>query len=292
MSGRNLFAGAWRKGVFLSPDKGDNWSVASTDLSGEVVWSLAAKPACGGSGDTNIFAGCGTGGVFLSTNTGASWGRVDSGLTGTEVHCLAAIDTIIFVGTWGNGVFRSTNDGTRWEEASDGLTNLEIVSFIVDGANLFAGTSGGVFLSTDYGATWTQVNDGLRNTAVQSLASTSTLLFAGTTKASVWSRPLSEMANSVISPSGLHPTAFSLGQNYPNPFNPVTKIQFTIVDRQLTIVNVYDLMGREVATLVNEVKEPGTYAVQFDGSNLASGVYLYRLTAGSFVQTRKMIVVK
>jgi lysophospholipase L1-like esterase len=93
---------------------------------------------------------------------------------------------------------------------------------------------------------------------------------------------------------------FSLLQNYPNPFNATTKIQFTIVDRQLTIIKVYDLMGREVATVVNEVKEPGTHTVQFDGSGLASGVYLYRLTAqqvnggqaGAFVQTRRLLLLR
>jgi hypothetical protein len=88
------------------------------------------------------------------------------------------------------------------------------------------------------------------------------------------------------------PKIYSLEQNYPNPFNPKTKIQFTIVNRQLTIVTVYDVLGREVATLVNEVKGRGTHAVQFDGSNLASGVYFYRLTAGNFVQTRKLLLLR
>jgi hypothetical protein len=96
------------------------------------------------------------------------------------------------------------------------------------------------------------------------------------------------------------PMAFSLKQNYPNPFNPMTKIQFTIVDRQLTIVRVFDLVGREVATIVNEVKEPGTYTVQFDGSNLASGVYFYRLEtrpvdggqSKSFVGTKKLTILR
>jgi hypothetical protein len=91
---------------------------------------------------------------------------------------------------------------------------------------------------------------------------------------------------------GAVPLKVGLEQNYPNPFNSMTKIQLTIVDRQLTIVNVYDLVGREVARLVNEVKEPGTYTVQFDGSNLASGVYLYRLTGGPYVECRKMVLMK
>ena len=98
-----------------------------------------------------------------------------------------------------------------------------------------------------------------------------------------------------------------LDQNYPNPFNPTTEIQFTIINRRLTIVKVYDVLGRDVATLVNEVKEPGAYTVEFDGSNLASGVYLYRLQvrpldsaigrdsksgAGDFVQTRKLLLLR
>jgi hypothetical protein len=100
------------------------------------------------------------------------------------------------------------------------------------------------------------------------------------------------IVSSVNTPKNGTPLGFELLQNYPNPFNPTTKIQFTIVNRQLTIVKVFDLVGRKVATLVNEVKEPGTYTVQFDGSVLASGVYLYRLQAGDFVQMKRMLLVK
>ena len=88
------------------------------------------------------------------------------------------------------------------------------------------------------------------------------------------------------------PIDFALYQNYPNPFNPSTNIQFSIVQRQLTIVKVFDVLGRELATLVNEVKEPGTYTVQFNGSNLASGVYFYRLQAGSYVDTKKLVLLR
>jgi FG-GAP-like repeat/Secretion system C-terminal sorting domain/IPT/TIG domain/FG-GAP repeat len=112
-----------------------------------------------------------------------------------------------------------------------------------------------------------------------------------------WSGSVSLLRNTVM-PDAVPdigsriPTRFDLSQNYPNPFNPTTKIQFSIVHRQLTIVNVYDVLGREVATLVNEVKEPGTYTVRFSGSGLASGVYFYRLTAGSYLATHKMILMR
>ncbi|HMU43084.1 MAG TPA: T9SS type A sorting domain-containing protein, partial [Ignavibacteriaceae bacterium] len=85
---------------------------------------------------------------------------------------------------------------------------------------------------------------------------------------------------------------FQLSNNYPNPFNPTTKIRYSIPDRSEVILKVYDILGKEVASLVNEEKEPGYYTVDFDGSNLASGMYIYRITAGNFIETRKMILMK
>lgn len=87
---------------------------------------------------------------------------------------------------------------------------------------------------------------------------------------------------------------FSLSQNYPNPFNPSTKIKYTVGAQCIVPVQlkVFDMLGREVATLVNEEKEPGNYEVEFDGKNLSSGMYFFRLAASNFTQTRKMILEK
>ncbi len=88
------------------------------------------------------------------------------------------------------------------------------------------------------------------------------------------------------------PLTTALGQNYPNPFNPATHIQFSVTDLQLVTLKVYDVLGREVATLLNEQKSPGTYDVQWNASNMASGVYFYRLTAGNFIATKKLLLMK
>jgi photosystem II stability/assembly factor-like uncharacterized protein len=90
---------------------------------------------------------------------------------------------------------------------------------------------------------------------------------------------------------------YFLSQNYPNPFNPSTKIKFEIPDQNrndnaIVTLKIYDILGREIATLVNEEKPAGEYEVEFDGSNLTSGVYFYQLKAGSFVETRKMVLIK
>jgi hypothetical protein len=86
--------------------------------------------------------------------------------------------------------------------------------------------------------------------------------------------------------------SFKLAPNHPNPFNPTTVIGYQVPDAHQVTLEVFDLLGRKLAVLVNERKEPGSYEVRFDASGLATGVYLYRLTAGSFIQTRKMILVK
>jgi len=93
------------------------------------------------------------------------------------------------------------------------------------------------------------------------------------------------------------PFDFSLAQNYPNPFNPSTKIKFSIPfvetrDRVSVQLKVYDVLGNEVATLVNEEKSAGSYEVEFDGTGLTSGIYFYRIEAGSFIETKKMILIK
>ncbi len=85
---------------------------------------------------------------------------------------------------------------------------------------------------------------------------------------------------------------FYLAQNYPNPFNPTTSIKYQVASIEKVSIKVYDILGREITTLVNEVKSPGTYEVKFDGSNLSSGVYLYRFEAGSFSSVKKLILLK
>jgi hypothetical protein len=88
------------------------------------------------------------------------------------------------------------------------------------------------------------------------------------------------------------PSVYSLSQNYPNPFNPTTNISFSIPRQGMVKLVVYDVIGKEVATLVNEVKQAGEYNLSFDASKIPSGVYFYKLTSGSFVDTKKMVLVK
>lgn len=90
----------------------------------------------------------------------------------------------------------------------------------------------------------------------------------------------------------IFPLEYSLSQNFPNPFNPITQIHYAIPEKGFVSLKVYDILGKEVAALVSEEKEPGFYTVDFNGNELSSGLYVYRIQAGNFIQSKKMILMK
>ncbi|MDP4117336.1 MAG: T9SS type A sorting domain-containing protein, partial [Bacteroidota bacterium] len=139
---------------------------------------------------------------------------------------------------------------------------------------------------------WTAVNTGLSDTLVISLAVSGTNLFAGTHHLSVWRRPLSEMITSVELSSNGQPSNFGLEQNYPNPFNPNTTINYRLPQSGPVTIKVYDVLGNEVKTLVNEYKSAGEYSINFDAGKLSSGVYIYRITSGGYTSAKKMTLIK
>jgi hypothetical protein len=142
------------------------------------------------------------------------------------------------------------------------------------------------------GASWQRVNTGLTDTMIYSLGITGTDLYAGVASGGIWKRALSELVVGVDAATPLVPGDFTLEQNYPNPFNGVSQIGFRIPEAAAVKLKVFDLLGREVAVLVNEHKPAGSYQVRFEAGNLSSGVYVYKLTAGSMALTRKLVLMK
>ena len=223
-------------------------------------------------------------------NCEAQWVQCN-GIYGGTVLSLAVSGNNIFAGIWGSGVYLSTNNGIIWTQTA--LNNKDVYSLAVSGNNIFAGTGGsGVYLSTNNGVNWINKNQGFGFTpSVRALLISNDYIFAGTYGYSVWRRLYSEIIG-IQNISTEIPSAFSLGQNYPNPFNSTSKLKFQIAKLGSVKIVVYDIMGREVQTLVNESLKPGTYETSFDGSLLNSGVYFYKITAGDFSQTKKMLIIK
>jgi photosystem II stability/assembly factor-like uncharacterized protein len=284
----NLFAGG-EEGVFRSTNKGTDWTATNSGFPWPGVKCFVIS-------DNSIYAGT-TNGVFRSTNNGDNWIETDSGMTGrttTQVLALVASDAYLFAGTYKKGIFRSSDNGISWDTINSGLTTLDVWSLAVSGNNLFVGTwFGGVFRSTNNGDSWTAVNSGLsgyNDLDVTALTVFGADLYAGSSNA-VWRRPMSEIT-SIEYPSAQLPGRFALNQNYPNPFNPSTTISFTISSKSFVSLKVFDVMGREVATMVSQGLPAGHYTKQWNASGLPSGIYFYRLQAGSFTETIKLVLLK
>jgi hypothetical protein len=307
VSDTNIFAGT-ADGVFLSTNNGTSWTAVDaglTDPDGILpVSSLAVSP--NEAGGTNLYAGTEDGGVFLSTNNGASWTAVNSGLGFTsgsvaDVCALTVSGTNVFAGVWSvgyspGGVFVSTNNGTNWTAVNTGLTISSVHALAVSGRNLFAGTSGGgVFLSTNSGTSWNPLNRSYLTFDVLCFALSDSILFAGTDGGGIaWVWPV---VTAIGPPRQNLPTSFKLEQNFPNPFNPTTTITYRLPAISHVTLKIYDILGREVAILVNAVQSEGEHTTKFDGSKFASGVYLYRLDAirsdgETFVAMKRMVLLK
>ena len=299
VNGTDLFAGADGGHVYLSTNYGISWSAASAGLPGVEVTAFAVE-------GTSLFAGTMGGGAHVSTDNGAHWTAVNAGLANMHVNALAVSGTSLFAGTMSGGIFRSTNNGASWDSVNVGLTNRSVFAFAVSpngagpsgaspggasGTMVIAGTGGGVFVSTNNGMNWIAANQGLGHTYVLALAISGANLVAGTWGGGIWRRMVSDLV-SVTEPKDIHPGEFHLAQNYPNPFNPTTELRFEIGDARFVSLKVFDVLGREVTTLVNEEMDPGQYERKLDGSQLAGGVYFCRLQAGSFAETKKLILLK
>ena len=239
------------------------------------------------------------GDIFAGTNSGVykrglDWVQKNTGLTNTNVTTLTSEGIYLVAGTSQGsvgGVYLSSDNGETWNLSK---SDPWVTSILTVGSTIFVGSFGdGVWRSTNDGGTWAQINEGFAGAAyyVLSLAANDQYIFAGTNNANVWRRPLSQVTNA-RGETHLQPDAFSLNQNYPNPFNPSTNIRYALPHTSFVTLTVYNTLGQQVAQLVNEQQQAGFHDVVLRGDQLASGVYFYRLDAGSYTSVKKLLLLK
>jgi hypothetical protein len=282
-----ILAGTWN-GLYRTTNNGGNWdSVLSFYVSDYAISPL----------DSNIFAGTHQG-VLISSDKGITWNSRNTGLPVTNINKLTFCGSNLFASTT-YALYLSTDNGLSWNPTSLQLPANVLIYSLADNyngtgkADIFAGTNNaGVIVSTDNGLTWNSANSGLSDKSVYSLAVSGAYLFAGTNVSGVWKRQLSELESIHETPPAQILQQFSLSQNYPNPFNPNTTIRYSIPKASFVNIRIYDILGREVKTLANEQKQAGNYSINFNGNNFASGIYFYRMQAGNFIQTKKLVLLK
>jgi hypothetical protein len=188
-------------------------------------------------------------------------------------------------------VLKTTDGGTNWSSQTIGRIQLNSVYFTDKNTGWAVGVDGIILNTTNGGIDWTFQTYGADYLSSIYFTDKNTGWIVGDygTILKTTNGGITFVAgdNNAIQPNG-----FILHQNYPNPFNPSTKIEFTIPKSSLVNLTVYNVLGEEIETLVNETKASGNYEVNFNSVNLPSGIYFYKLQAGSFAQTKKMILMK
>lgn len=303
-----------------SVNRAVSWTAISPDLTNGPVPGFSAYATITtidvAKTDSNtILVGTDDANVWITTNGGSTWTRVNNGLPNrwvTRVRFDPTDHNIAYVTFSGYRVdsrlphiFRTTNRGTSWTDISSNLPEAPINVVLVDPDHtnrLYVGTDVGCYFTTNLGVSWAAMGSGLPNVAVSDmqLHAPTRIARAFTHGRSMWEINLDQVVTGVAEVDGM-PVKFALAQNYPNPFNPSTVIHYTLSQQARVRLVVYDAVGREVRTLVDETIPRGRHSVTWDGKNqtgvaVPSGIYVYMMTVadGGTVtqQTRKMVLVR
>ena len=274
-------------------DGGDTWA----DLSG-MNWMEPSYMCCLDANNWLVANGS-SNYINKTTNGGLNWTPINMG---NIFYTLCFVNgTTGYTSTYGSSypyhdIYKSTNSGYNWFKI-DSINNFSAQSgclyFVNENTGFICGygANSGIYKTTNAGVTWTLQNlIKNRHWLTLSFINANTgyvggddgFIYKTTTGGSVFVKNIS---NEV-------PDKFSLSQNYPNPFNPSTNIRYQLHTNSNVKLIVYDALGKEIETLVNENQPEGIYEVTFDGSKYPSGVYFYKISAEDFNDTKRMVLIK
>jgi photosystem II stability/assembly factor-like uncharacterized protein len=299
-------------GLYKSTDNGENWA----ELLGfriKLITFDMKNPRI-------IYVMIEGEGLTKSIDSGQSWFPILSGsavqiIMSFTIDCLSS--NFLYVGTYGRGLFKSIDAGTTWAAINkglpDSLDNLKVQSMVIDSSNpniIYAGTGReGIFKSENAGLTWSKLHPEIPDQHVNTLAldyDRDKTLYAGTDNG-IWRLDMTTDVDYDHDKDIESPRKYMLYQNYPNPFNSTTCIRFNIPSREMSgdsrlcvlcpTLKIYNILGQKVRTLVDAFREPGYYAVTWDGRDekgqiAPTGIYFYRLSGNGFTSIRKMVLLR
>jgi photosystem II stability/assembly factor-like uncharacterized protein len=270
-------------GLFRSGDMGDNWTYLGPYRNYDYIKN-----------NDTIFAAA-MDGLWYSADRGENWilcKEFDIWPFYISVVSFARNNRYIFANAF-DRLFRLEDESAWGRLETDLLAENKSLSAIYGIDNyLFAGLSDNkVYLSSDNGIRWKDISSNRDNiSSVSGFGNSGSNLLVAK-DGCLWSVDIDEYTG-ITMPAVPAPSEYLLLQNYPNPFNPSTRITYNIPQTEFVTLTVYDILGRKVGTLVNEIKEKGEYTVNFNAENLSSGTYIYRLKTGNFSSAKKLIIAR
>ena len=330
-NGSYMLIGTEGSGVFRSDDNGESWSASSSGLpSGAVVVKLAALndnifAACKGSTIAGLYLYTDNGGTWTQCTNGLPAGEND-------FRAVAVLDNIVFAGNDDVGFFKSVDYGATWIDINTDLTGNYLRckgAMFPFGADLYVGTKDGVMVTSDY-VNWTILGiNGLPDDDVRAIAVNDTYIFIGldhdgfhsstdggqnwTAHAGCGAEPRSilcsgsglitgcedgkvfidlSIVTGIEKPLDINPDKYTLLQNYPNPFNPSTNIKFNLEKAGHVTLEIYNVLGELVSSLINRQMNKGSYSVNWKADGMPTGIYFYKIMVNDFVEVRKMVYMK
>ena len=297
-----IFCGIAGYGIFKSTDEGNSWQAKNNGIPhlDSTHYYLTRSLTVNAHGEFFVIVGSDEGydgnrGVFKSTDGGGHWFRqytgMDYGIPLKRIVVSPVNDYLIAVSGFlppHGGIFRSTDEGANWVRVFNGATSWWGLGVNRDGMFFAGARDEGVYRSNVEGLEWTMA--GYPAVDVQAITfDQNGRMFLGTSDGVFRSR---QITTGIEQNRSVGPLTFALEQNYPNPFNPTTTISYQLPEVNRITLKVFDVLGREVATLVNNVEGPGYKTMQWNASGVASGFYFYKLQAGDFTQTKKLILLR
>lgn len=295
------------KSIYKSTAGGANWQgpYGAAVFGGTKILSLVSS----NTGTDTVYCGAVNGRIFRTVNGGLNWTNItDSSVTPNRYATDMTVkennsaEAYVTFGGYGSGhIFKTTNAGLNWTNISGNLPDVPhhcVVTDPVYTQNIYVGNDLGVYVSTNAGANWFEYRSGMPYALVFDLTIVypNRKLRAATYGNGIYERKLLENPVSVSQTGNEVVKEFVLLQNYPNPFNPTTKIKFDISVERIAnpfySLKIYDATGKELQTIINNTLSPGSYEIEFDGSNLSSGIYFYKLSSGRFTETKTMMLIK
>jgi photosystem II stability/assembly factor-like uncharacterized protein len=236
--------------------------------------------------------------VAKTIDGGLSWTQENAGTTNYLTSIFFVDDYTGWVVGNNNAICKTTNGGVNWYSQNFGLnegwyTKDIFFSDVNTGLAIVDYPTGQILRTTNGGENWTlELNTGVGSLSAFHFINSNTGWAVGGDGAILKTTNGGQLLSTVKPNFEGLPLTYHLFQNYPNPFNPSTKIKFDLPKASFTKLVIYDILGREIATLVNEKLNPGTYEVEWDGTNYPSEVYFYKLFTNSFNQTKRMVLIK